>query len=49
MTGLHFWAQGYCVSTAGLDEAVIRKYIRDQDEIQHRKGEADQQQEFDFE
>ena len=21
MTGLHFWATGYCVSTVGLDEA----------------------------
>ena len=31
MTGLHFWAKGYCVSTVGLDEAVIRKYIKDQD------------------
>ncbi|MBU4317511.1 MAG: IS200/IS605 family transposase [Proteobacteria bacterium] len=25
--GLHFWARGYCVSTAGLDEESIRKYI----------------------
>ena len=22
-TGFHFWARGYCVSTVGLDEAVI--------------------------
>ncbi|TDI36777.1 MAG: IS200/IS605 family transposase, partial [Acidobacteria bacterium] len=21
------WARGYCVSTVGLDEAVIREYI----------------------
>lgn len=28
VTGLHFWSQGYCVSTGGLDEATIRKYIR---------------------
>ena len=28
MTGLHFWAKGYCVSTVGLDEERIRKYIR---------------------
>lgn len=32
MTGLHFWAKGYCVSTVGLDESVIRNYIRKQDE-----------------
>ena len=31
MIGLHFWATGYCVSTIGLDEEIIRKYIRDQD------------------
>ena len=32
MTGLSFWATGYCVSTVGLDEETIRKYIRDQRE-----------------
>ena len=29
--GHSFWARGYYVSTVGLDEAKIRKYIRDQD------------------
>jgi putative transposase len=29
-TGFHFWARGYCVSTVGLDEQVIREYIRNQ-------------------
>jgi putative transposase len=43
MTGLHFWAKGYCVSTVGFDEAVIRKYIRDQN-CRDRN-----QTEFDFE
>lgn len=37
MTGLHFWATGYCVSTVGLDEATIRQYIRDQDKIQQNQ------------
>jgi len=32
MTGLSFWATGYCVSIVGLDEETIKKYIRDQDE-----------------
>ena len=32
-TGLHFWAAGYCVSTVGLDETAIRKYIRDQERL----------------
>ena len=35
--GLHFWARGYCVSTVGLDEAMIREYIRTQEE--HDKKE----------
>ena len=26
----HFWAEGYYVSTVGLNEATIRKYIQDQ-------------------
>ena len=48
MTGLHFWATGYCVSTVGLDEEQIRKYIREQEELERRKGDIDQT-EFDFE
>jgi putative transposase len=27
-TGRHFWARGYCVSTVGLDEEIIRNYIK---------------------
>jgi putative transposase len=38
-TGLHFWATGYCVGTVGLDEARVRQYIRDQDELDRRQGE----------
>ena len=30
MYGRSFWARGYCVSTVGLDEAVIAQYIQDQ-------------------
>ena len=29
--GEHFWARGYFVSTVGLDEMVVRMYIRDQE------------------
>ena len=29
--GHRFWARGYYVSTVGLDEAKIRKYIKNQD------------------
>ena len=30
--GQHFWARGYFVSTVGRDEAVIRDYIRRQEQ-----------------
>lgn len=26
--GQHFWSRGYCVSTIGLDEERIRKYVQ---------------------
>ena len=35
-TGQHFWARGYFVSTVGRDEAVIREYIRRQEEEDRR-------------
>ena len=41
MTGLHFWAPGYCVSTVGLDEAQVRQYIREQEELENRQGELE--------
>ena len=37
VTGLHFWARGYCVSTVGLDEATIRQYIREQEDLEKRQ------------
>ncbi len=36
-TGFHFWARGYCVSTVGLDEEMIRQYIRSQEEEEKRQ------------
>ena len=27
----HFWAEGYYVSTVGLNEATIKKYIQEQE------------------
>lgn len=38
--GLHFWAKGYCVSTVGLDEQVIRAYIRNQEDAEKRLEQA---------
>lgn len=37
----HFWSRGYCVSTVGLDEEMIRAYVRDQEHL-------DKQEELDF-
>ncbi len=33
MTGLHFWARGYCVSTVGMNEEAIREYMRNQEKL----------------
>ena len=41
VTGMHFWATGYCVSTVGLDEQRIRKYIREQEELESQQGDMD--------
>ena len=41
ITGMHFWARGYCVSTVGLDEETIRKYIREQEKIDNEQEELD--------
>ncbi len=30
--GNHFWSKGYCVDTVGLNEEMIRKYVRYQEE-----------------
>lgn len=34
--GQHFWARGYFVSTVGRDEAMIREYIRHQEDEDRR-------------
>ena len=36
-TGRHFWARGYCVSTVGLDEDIIRNYIKNQEQEEKRQ------------
>ena len=38
MTGLHFWAVGYWVSTVGRDEEQVRKYIREQEKWDDDQG-----------
>ena len=44
--GNHFWARGYCVSTIGLDEEKIKKYVQYQEE--EERQEESQQLEFGF-
>ena len=36
--GNHFWADGYCVDTVGLDAEMIRKYVKYQ-EAKERRSE----------
>ncbi len=35
-TGCNFWARGYYVSTAGRDEEIVRRYIRQQQQEDKR-------------
>jgi putative transposase len=37
--GNHFWAKGYCVDTVGLDEGMIRTYVRYQEKQERRQQE----------
>lgn len=39
-TGKHFGARGYCVSTVGMDEEMIRAYVRNQEELD-RQGDLE--------
>ena len=39
MTGLHFWASGYWVSTVGRDEETVRRYIREQESWDQGQGQ----------
>ena len=39
--GRAFWARGYCVSTVGLDEAQIRRYIQDQEKRQRDQDQGE--------
>lgn len=44
--GNHFWARGYFVSTVGVDEETIRKYVKYQEK--EEKREEKQQGSFGF-
>jgi putative transposase len=44
--GNHFWARGYFVSTVGIDEDVIKRYVKHQEK--EEKQIETQQHRFDF-
>lgn len=44
--GQHVWSRGYCVTTVGLDEERIRKYVRWQNK-KEQKAEGNQGRLFD--
>ena len=39
--GRSFWARGYCVSTVGLDEKEIRRYVREQEKVQKDNAQGE--------
>jgi len=44
--GNHFWARGYFVSTIGIDEEMIKRYVKHQEK--EEKNAEEQQHKFDF-
>ena len=43
----HFWAEGFYVSTVGLNEATIKKYIQDQEKEDILKDKLSVKEYFD--
>ena len=39
--GENFWARGYFVSTVGLDEEMVREYIRNQEEEDRHRDQLE--------
>ncbi|CDH34333.1 IS200/IS605 family transposase [Xenorhabdus bovienii] len=37
--GNHFWARGYCVDTVGINEEMIRKYVKYQEKHEHEDNQ----------
>ena len=44
--GNHLWSRGYCVSTVGIDEEMIRKYVKWQG-TKEKRNEVEQRRLFD--
>ena len=39
--GNRFWARGYCVDTVGLDAEMVQKYIKHQEQKEHRSEKSE--------
>ena len=44
--GMHFWSPGYCVTTVGLNEEMIRKYVKWQQRKDQELDASEQQEMF---
>jgi len=44
--GNHLWSRGYCVTTVGIDEEMIRKYVKWQGD-KEKRNEVEQRRLFD--
>jgi putative transposase len=42
--GNHFWSRGYCVTTVGMDEEKIRRYVKYQEEAERLSEDHDLQE-----
>ena len=42
--GNHFWSRGYCVTTVGVDEEKIRRYVKYQEEAERRSEDHELQE-----
>jgi len=41
--GNHFWSRGYCVTTIGMDEEKIRRYVKHQEEAERLSEDSELQ------
>ena len=41
--GNHFWSRGYCVTTIGMDEEKIRRYVKYQEEAERLRDDRELQ------
>ncbi len=46
--GNHFWSCGYCVTTVGMDEEKIRRYVKYQEEAERLSEDRDLQEGLSF-